>query len=150
MFVTKVILSLSSCLIVSYRGITTRQPISLFLSAWGSEPATSPSPPLAIKGRASLATYIAAKSVEPIVNIENLPFHGYFQEFYHWVIERLFPSMRSFPELGETLAANNAQEWLLALTTHLFAGFSTWKMLKKRKEKSAMNKEINEAVKSLG
>ena len=58
--------------------------------------------------------------------------------------------MRSFPELGETLAANNAQEWLLALTTHLFAGFSTWKMLKKRKEKSAMNKEINEAVKSLG
>ena len=55
MLVTKCIWSRSSWGMPSYRGTTTRQPISRARSAWGKEPATSANPPVAEKGSASLA-----------------------------------------------------------------------------------------------
>ena len=50
-------LSRSSCGTDSYKGSTTRQPISRTRIAWGSDPATSARPPEAAKGSASLVAY---------------------------------------------------------------------------------------------
>ena len=55
MLVMNFIWSRSSWGVLSYRGTTTRQPMSRERRAWGSEPATSARPPVAEKGSASLA-----------------------------------------------------------------------------------------------
>ena len=57
MLVTNFILSRSSWDTLSYSGTTTRQPTMRARRAWGSEPETSARPPVAEKGRASLAQY---------------------------------------------------------------------------------------------
>ena len=85
----------------------------------------------AVLAGGGIASYIALKATEPIVNIEALPFTGYVQEASEWVRTVFIPKLRDFPELWEAIKGNNGLEHLTAGLTALIAGTGIWQTHKK-------------------
>ncbi len=96
-----------------------------------------------------IATYVAMKATEPIVNVEALSMQGYIQEAEHWVREVFIPKLRDLPALWEAIKANNWLEHLTAAVTGIIAATGLWQGHKKGKLKQERNAEIREAVRGL-
>ena len=104
----------------------------------------------AVLAGSGIATYIALKATEPIVNIEALPLDGYVQEASEWVRTVFVPKLRNFPELWEAIKGNNGLEHLVASVTALITGTCFWQAHKKATLKKQRDAETREEIKGLG
>ena len=99
---------------------------------------------------AGIASYIALKATENIVNIEALPFNGYFQEASDWIQTVFIPKLRDFPELWQAIKGNNGLEHLTAGLTAVIAATGLWQSHKKAQLKQQKSTEIRTEIKGLG
>ena len=97
-----------------------------------------------------IATYVALKATEPIVNIEALPLEGYTQEASLWIKQVFLPKLRDFPQLWKAIKANNGLEHFVAILTSLIAGTGIWQTALKGKLKKQRDAETREEIKGLG
>ena len=99
---------------------------------------------------AGIASYIALKATEDIVNLEALPLNGYIQEASIWVKNVFLPRLRNFPELWNAIKGNNGLEHLVAALTAAVAGVEVWQTAKKIQLKNERDHEIRSEIKGLG
>ena len=98
----------------------------------------------------ALVAYIVQKGVEPIQNIQDLPFEGYIQETRIWLQTKFFPNLRNFPALWETIKGNNGLEHLTAALSGLLTTASLVNRHKKIKEIKERNAANREEIRNLG